>query len=122
MVKKILIIDDEEMIREVAQMSLEFGGYEVVTAGNGADGLAMAKTEQPDAILLDVMMPDRDGPSTLETLRADAGTRDIPVIFLTAKSGADHQATFVALGAAAILTKPFDPIGLPGDMARALGW
>src|SRR5689334_22271478 len=84
--KRILIVDDEDDIREVAQVSLELvGHYEVLTAARGTDGVARARTDRPDAILLDVMMPELDGPATLARLRADPATRDIPVVFLTAK-------------------------------------
>ena len=86
-IRRILIVDDEDDIREVAQVSLELvGGYEVLTASSGRDGLERARGGQPDAILLDVMMPDMDGPATLVELRADPATRDIPVVFLTAKT------------------------------------
>jgi CheY-like chemotaxis protein len=121
--KRILIVDDEDDIREVAQVSLELvGQYEVVTASSGRDGLARARTIQPDAILLDVMMPDLDGPSTLAQLRADPVTRHIPVVFLTAKTQQADRARLAQLGAAGILVKPFDPLKLPAEIAAALRW
>ncbi len=90
--RKILIVDDEDDIREVARVSLEMvGGWDVLVAGSGSVGLAEAKLGQPDAILLDVMMPDMDGPTTFHRLQSDAATRHIPVILLTAKvQAADH--------------------------------
>jgi CheY-like chemotaxis protein len=121
--KRILIVDDEDDIREVAQVSLELvGQYEVLTAGCGRDGLARARAEQPDAILLDVMMPDMDGPTTLAELRADPATREIPVVFLTAKTQQADRARLAELGPAGILVKPFDPMKLPGEIAAALRW
>jgi len=121
--KRILIVDDEDDIREVAQVSLELvGQYEVVTAACGRDGVTTARTAQPDAILLDVMMPDLDGPGTLAELRADPATRDIPVVFLTAKTQQADRARLAGLGAAGILVKPFDPLKLPAEIAATLHW
>src|SRR5207247_10805895 len=83
---KLLVIDDEEDIREVASLTLELKeGWDVVAAGSGAEGIKLARASVPDAILLDVMMPDLDGPTTLRLLRNLPETRSIPVIFLTAK-------------------------------------
>ena len=121
--RRILIVDDEDDIREVAQVSLELvGHYEVLTASCGRDGVDSARTGRPDAILLDVMMPDLDGPATLAALRADPATRDIPVLFLTAKTAAAERTRLAELGVAGILTKPFDPLKLAAQVATALRW
>jgi CheY-like chemotaxis protein len=97
--KQILIIDDEDDIREVAQMSLEMmGHWAVLTAGSGPEGLTKAAAEQPDAILLDVMMPDMDGPSTFQQLRQIPALCHIPVILMTAKVQASDQRRFASLG------------------------
>ena len=121
--KRILIVDDEDDIREVAQVSLELvGQWEVLTAASGRDGIERARNGQPDAILLDVMMPDMDGPTTLSQLQADPVTRDIPVVFLTAKAQSADRTRLAQLGAAGILTKPFDPLRLAADLAAALHW
>jgi CheY-like chemotaxis protein len=121
--RKILIVDDEDDIRAVAQMSLEVvAGWTVVTAGSGSEALSVAAAEQPDAILLDVMMPDLDGPATLERLQADPATRLIPVVFLTAKVQAADQRRFATMSVAGVLAKPFDPMELPGQVAGVLGW
>ncbi|HEY9829376.1 MAG TPA: response regulator [Stenomitos sp.] len=121
--KRILFIDDEDDIREVAQLCLEtVGGWEVMTAACGGEGLVQAETQQPDAILLDVMMPDMDGPTTFHKLQANAATQDIPVVFLTAKVQAAEQRRFAELGVKAVLTKPFDPLTLASQVANALGW
>jgi CheY-like chemotaxis protein len=121
--RRILIVDDEDDIREVAQVSLELvGQYEVLTASSGRDGVRSARDEQPDAILLDVMMPDMDGPATLAELLADPLTCDIPVVFLTAKTQSSERIRLSQLGAAGILTKPFDPLKLAGEVATTLHW
>jgi len=121
--KRILVIDDDDDIREVAQTSLEMvGGHEVVTATCGLDGLTRAREDRPDAILLDVMMPDLDGPATFERLQADPGTRGIPVILLTAKMQATDRARFAELGVRAVLPKPFDPMTLSDEVGEILGW
>ena len=84
--KRILVIDDEDDIREVAQVGLEMvANWQVITASSGSEGLVKAKAEQPDAILLDVMMPDLDGPTTFRKLQEETTTRHIPVLLLTAK-------------------------------------
>lgn len=122
--KRILIIDDEDDIREVAQVSLEtVAGWQVLTARSGTEGIDQARAEQPDAILLDVMMPDMDGPTTFQKLQADSATRHIPIILLTAKvlQSADRR-RFVDLGVAAVIAKPFDPLTLASQVAEALGW
>ncbi len=121
--KRILIIDDESDIREVAQVSLEMmGGWQVLTSESGQDGLEKAKSDQPDAILLDVMLPDMDGPTTLQNLQADPSTRHIPVVFLTAKIQTADRNRFATLGVVAVIGKPFDPISLASQVAAALGW
>ena len=121
--KRILIVDDEEDIREVVQLSLELeAGWDVLTASSGKEGLASATTQQPDAILLDVMMPDMDGITTFQQLQANPATEHIPVILLTAKVQATDQRQFETLGVAAAISKPFDPIKLAPQIALVLGW
>jgi CheY-like chemotaxis protein len=123
MARRILIIDDEDDIREVAALSLEtVAGWEVTMAPSGAAGIVKALEQRPDAILLDVMMPLMDGPSTFRELRALPETASIPVILLTAKVQAADQKRFSDLGVSAVMFKPFDPLTLAGDIARALGW
>lgn len=120
---RILLIEDEEHIREIAQVSLEsIGGWDVLSAASGPEGLDIAQSEKPDAILLDVMMPDMDGPTTFRRLQDDDATRDIPVILLTAKVQPADRRRFDELGVAAVLSKPFDPMTLSVQVARALGW
>jgi CheY-like chemotaxis protein len=122
-VKRLLVIDDEDHIREVAAVSLEMvGGWDVLTASSGSEGIASAQAEQPDAILLDVMMPDMDGPTTLQHLQRNPSTCHIPVVFLTAKVQASDHRRFADLGVTGVLAKPFDPMALPDDVAGLLGW
>ena len=123
MSRKILLVDDEDDIREVAQMSLEMtAGWDVVTAASGAEALRVAAAERPDAILLDVMMPGMDGPDTARALRASAETEAIPIILLTAKVQAADRRRFDDLGVAGVLSKPFDPMELAAQVSGVLGW
>ena len=120
---RILIIDDEDDIREVAALSLEtVAGWEVAMASSGAQGLARAAEYHPDAILLDVMMPGMDGPSTFRELRRNPATAKIPVVLLTAKVQSNDQRRFADLGVEAVLFKPFDPMTLSTQIAGVLGW
>ena len=117
---KILIVDDDPDIRFIARLSLErVGGMDVIDADGGTEGVRKARDEQPDVILLDMMMPVMDGTATLRALRAQGATASIPVIFLTAKTVAAEVERMRALGAVGVLTKPFDPRALPADV-RAL--
>jgi CheY-like chemotaxis protein len=119
----VLIIDDEDDIREVAALSLEtVAGWQVYMANSGTQGLARAIEHQPDAILLDVMMPGMDGPSTFRELRKNPATAHIPVLLLTAKVQSTDQRRFADLGVQAILFKPFDPLTLSDQIAKVLGW
>jgi CheY-like chemotaxis protein len=119
----VLLIDDEDDIRTVGRLSLEkVGGWEVLEAPSGASGIELAAEGRPDAILLDSMMPDMDGPATLERLKADERTSGIPVLFLTAKLQPADRERYLELGAEGIIPKPFDPMTLPDDVAAALGW
>ncbi len=121
--RRVLIIDDEDDIREVAALSLEsVAGWEVLTASSGLQGLARAAEHKPDAILLDVMMPEMDGPATFRELRKNPATAHIPVLLLTAKVQSTDQRRFAGLGVEAVLFKPFDPLTLSRQIASALGW
>jgi CheY-like chemotaxis protein len=123
MTPRILVIDDEADIREVTALSLEtVAGWQVIVAPSGAQGIQSASLEQPDAILLDVMMPDIDGPTTFRILKQNGNTAHIPVLLLTAKvQGADRR-KLETLGAAAVLAKPFDPLTLAHQISGILGW
>jgi CheY-like chemotaxis protein len=122
-IRRILIIDDEEDIRQVAALSLEtVAGWEVAVASNGTLGLAKALEYKPDAILLDVMMPGMDGPTTFRELQKQLPDNPIPVLLLTAKVQGQDQRRFADLGVAAVLPKPFDPLTLASQISAALGW
>ena len=113
MVTQVLYVDDEDDIREVALMSLELDpGFDVMACASGQEALDVAASLVPDLILLDVMMPRMDGPETLARLRADPRTAGIPVIFVTARTQGPEQARLLALGAIAVIAKPFDPMTL----------
>ena len=121
--RRILIIDDEDDIREVAALSLEaVAGWKITTACCAADGIRDAIEQKPDAILMDVMMPAMDGPTTFREMQKMPSIAGIPVILLTAKVQGVDQRRFAGLGVTAVLFKPFDPLTLAEQMAAALGW
>jgi CheY-like chemotaxis protein len=120
--RSVLVVDDSALIRQVAAMSLTGPGWRVTAVESGEQAIDAAERDRPDAILLDVVMPDLDGPATLERLRAAEPTRDIPVVFLTARAEDDERRELRELGAAGVIAKPFDPAGLAGQVAETLGW
>ena len=118
---KVLIIDDDADIRFVAAMSLRAGGaIDVVEASGGFDGVCKAREEQPDVILLDMMMPTMDGSQTIAALRMQTETATTPVIFLTAKTIVAEIQRMKDLGASGVLIKPFDPRTLAADVFALL--
>jgi CheY-like chemotaxis protein len=123
--RRILIIDDEEDIREVAALALETtAGWEIATASCGADGLRAAADSRPfpDAILMDVMMPEMDGPTTFRLMQQNPDLAGIPVLLLTAKVQGVDQRRFAGLGVSAVLFKPFNPLTLAAQISEKLGW
>lgn len=121
--KCILIIDDEEDIREVTQLTLELeGGWKVLTASSGREGIELAAKSTPDAILLDVMMPDMDGFATAKALLENPDTQSIPVVFLTAKGASEYPENWQDFGITAAISKPFDPMALVSQISGALNW
>lgn len=121
--KRILIVDDEEDIRDVVRVSLEeFGHWQTLTAASGVEGLQLAKEEPIDAILLDISMSGMDGFATCEKLQADAKTRKIPVIVLTAKVLPSDRERFEQLAVAGVISKPFDPMTIWKQVADILEW
>lgn len=110
---KILYVEDDPDIQEVAIMALEMlGGYTLCVCSGGAEAIGAAPDFQPDLILLDVMMPDMDGPTALTHLRALDGLADTPAVFMTAKVMPADIAHYKAMGAADVIAKPFDPMVL----------
>jgi DNA-binding response OmpR family regulator len=121
--RRILLIDDEETIQEVVQIGIEIeAGWQVAIASSGWEGINLAQSQQPDAILLDVMMPDMDGISTLCNLKANDRTRAIPVIFLTAKTQTTEKNQLQSLGVVDVITKPFNSMTLASQIAKILRW
>ena len=119
MLNKILYAEDEADIREIATLALEsIGQFEVASCESGVKVIELAMAFQPQLILLDVMMPEMDGPSTLKVLNNNEALKHIPVIFLTAKILPDEIERFKALGAIDVINKPFDPMTLADEMRK----
>ena len=115
------MVDDEPHLRRIAELSLaRVGKWDVVLAASGPEAIDAAARTKPDLVLLDVMMPDMDGPDTLRALKAQPATAEIPVIFITAKVQAREVERYLALGAAGVIYKPFDPMTLPEQIREVL--
>lgn len=116
---RILYVEDDLDIQMVAEVALvHVGGFEVKICGSGSDALAVAEGFKPDLLLLDVMMPGMDGPTTLAGLRKQALTASTPAIFMTAKVQAAEVEYYKSLGALGVIAKPFDPMGLADEVRR----
>lgn len=121
--KRILFIDDEDDIKTLARFCLESeAGWSMIGASGGLEGVALAENEQPDAILLDAMMPEVDGIETLQRLRLNPKTKHIPAIFITAKAQASDRRRFYNAGAKGVINKPFDSLTLASQISGYLGW
>lgn len=121
--KTVLLVDDEDDIREVAQMSLEMtAGWKIESANSGTAGIQKALEVSPDAILLDVMMPDMDGPTTFLKMREMPALAKTPVILLTAKVQAADKERFKEIGVSGVIAKPFDPMSLASQVNEILQW
>lgn len=122
-VKRILFIDDEDDIKTLAQFCLESeAGWSMMSASSGKEGIAIAEQEQPDAILLDAMMPELDGIQTIAKLQENPKTKNIPTIFITAKAQASDRRRFYNAGAKGVINKPFDSLTLASQISGFLGW
>lgn len=119
---RVLCIDDDSRLFELLASYLGPNGVTLVHAADGRQGLAALEGGVFDAVLLDVMMPGMDGPSTFRELRKNPLTAKIPVVLLTAKVQSSDQRRFADLGVEAVLFKPFDPLTLSSQIAGALGW
>lgn len=118
---RILYVDDEQDICEVASMALELdSAFEVETTQSGKEALTRVKSSRPDLILLDVMMPGMDGPTTLSKLRENPGTAGIPVVFVTARTQPAEVERLIAAGALGVIPKPFDPMTLAATVRSFL--
>jgi len=117
--ERVLCIEDEEDIRKVQAIALEdLGGFKVLTVASGAEAIQEAPAFGPQLILLDVMMPGMDGPTTLKSLRTIAGLEETPVIFVTAKVQPDEIDYYLELGALEVISKPFDPMTLASQLRQ----
>jgi CheY-like chemotaxis protein len=120
---RILVVDDSKLVHELARVALEaHDGWEVRCTASGAEAVALAAAEPPDAILLDVEMPGMDGPATVAALRARPASANIPIVFLTGHDDPAERSRLAALAVDGVLSKPFDLAALAGDVADALGW
>jgi DNA-binding response OmpR family regulator len=117
-VARVLVIDDEPDVLLLCRVNLEHAGHQVLMAANGAEGMELARSERPDVIVLDLMMPQMDGYDVLEQLSGDAGTSGVPVLVLTARTRAEDRMRGWRAGAAGYLTKPFAPVSLTADVDR----
>ena len=109
---KVLLVDDDPVILKLLQVNFEMEGYTVMTAADGVEGLEKARSERPDIVLLDIMMPRMDGLQVTQALKGDDSTKDIPIILLSAKAQASDIQAGRDMGADDYLTKPFDPLEL----------
>lgn len=115
--QRILLAEDDPDVLEITAFTLShLGGFALETCQTGSQVVEIAQRFHPDLILLDVMMPDMDGPAALAALRATASCAGIPVVFITAKIQPGEVKAYLSLGAAAVITKPFDPVALPGRL------
>jgi DNA-binding response OmpR family regulator len=117
--RRVLVVDDEHAIRLLCRVNLAASGMDVFEAENGLQALELARRERPDLVLLDVMMPDVDGWTVARELAADERTREIPVVFLTARAEAADKRMGQQLGGVGYLVKPFDPVVI-GDFVETL--
>lgn len=116
---RIVLTEDDPDVQAITRAALRRADFDVVVAGNGREALARAAEARPDVVLLDWMMPEMDGPETCARLKADPATRDVPVIFFTARAHADDERQARALGACGVIFKPFDAFEL-GARVRSL--
>ncbi|MDX6541364.1 MAG: two-component system, OmpR family, phosphate regulon response regulator PhoB [Gaiellales bacterium] len=116
----VLVCDDEPVLRMLVRATLDQGNYTVVEACDGDEALARTRSEQPDLILLDMMMPGRSGSDVLRELRSNPLTAQTPVIMLTARAQASDREAMSLAGANHYLTKPFSPVGLASLVEEVL--
>jgi CheY-like chemotaxis protein len=115
--RTILVVDDDDEIREIVGLSLEvMGGWSVLSADRGAAGLRLAREHQPDVVLLDVMMPEMDGPTMFSRMQVDPALSHIPVVLLTAKVQVGHVQVWDSLPVAGVIPKPFNPATLSTEI------
>jgi DNA-binding response OmpR family regulator len=118
---QILVVDDEPDVLLLCRVNLQHAGHDVIEASDGEQGLALALSEQPDAIVLDLMLPLMDGYGVLDRLQADERTRTTPVLVLTAKAQREDRVRCWEQGASEYMTKPFSPAALSAALTELLG-
>jgi CheY-like chemotaxis protein len=119
--KKVLLVDDSNTVLMMEKMILAKGPYDIVTARDGVEGVAKAKSERPDAILLDVMMPNLDGLSACAAIRAEPTTAHIPIVMVTTRGEEANIETAFRNGANDYVTKPINGLELLSKLANILG-
>jgi CheY-like chemotaxis protein len=121
--KKIVLIDDEEYICQIVQTCVEiFSNWKITTTKSGKEGLAAIATAQPDAILLDILMPNMDGFAVLKQLKADPQLVNIPIVLLTARADLAEAHKIAELGVQGIIVKPFHPTQITSEISQILSW
>ncbi len=121
MATKVLIAEDEEDVRDVMELFLESQGYEVETAYDGLDALDRVKTWKPDVVLMDIMMPVKDGIEVCREVKADPDTRDIPIIMVSAAGKREKEGEARDAGASAYILKPYEPSQLVEMIEKCVG-
>lgn len=120
-IETVLLVDDDPDIRRVGELSLStIGGWQTLTASSGDDALTISATQPVDIIVLDMMMPGRDGFSTLAALRATPQTAHTPVVFMTAKVQRSEVQSYLDAGATGVIAKPFNPMTLPDELRQVV--
>ena len=117
--RRVLVVDDERSIRMLCRVNLIASGIDVLEASDGREGLELARKERPDLVLLDVMMPELDGWTVARELAADEKTREIPIVFLTARADPADRRLGEQLGGVGYVVKPFDPVSI-GDFVEGV--
>lgn len=121
--KRILVVDDEASVREIVTVCLQrLGGWDVVAVASGREALKQAIAAEPDAIVLDLLMPEMDGLTFLQRLRSDPVTESIPVVLLTANSYPPNAQLLSQLGVVLVVSKPFFPKDLIQQITEAMAW
>ena len=119
--RRVLVVDDERSIRLLCRVNLNASGMEVIEAADGREALERVRSERPDLVLLDVMMPEVDGWTVARELAADEKTREIPIVFLTARADPADRRLGQELGGVGYVVKPFDPVGIGDLVEETLG-
>jgi CheY-like chemotaxis protein len=120
-INKVMVVDDDHSIRTIAEISLsDVGGYQVVLIGSANEALSRVESEMPDVILMDVRMPEMDGPTLISRIRQNQKVAHIPVILMSASISDDERTEYASLGAAGVFWKPFDAMKLPLELQAAV--